>query len=416
METYRLLNLFGDVFAKTRNEYIDPVSDKDLIEKALSGMLSSLDPHSNYMREKDYKELTNGIEGIFGGLGIEVIAEHGVVKVISPIDDTPAFHAGLMPGDFIVEIDGKSILGLTLNKAVEKMRGSPGSPIRLKIVREGKEPFDITMKREFIKVDPVRWKIINNVGYIRISTFIDASTGKKVLGALKSIKGKIGKNLKGIILDLRNNAGGLVDQAVEVAGVFLGSKEVTSMRGRTNIRPKKYFSNQKEDATKGLPLIVLINSGTASAPEIVAGALKDHNRAVIMGVRSFGKGSVQTIFPIAGRGAMILTTDLYYTPLGKVIQANGVEPHIVVKPAKVELIEYSKFREENIPKALLSELKDSQKEEKKEKDDEKKRSSSLDLRPKEEKDFQIQRAVDLIQGLYLKKILDGSFKNNTKKL
>lgn len=411
LETYRLLNLFGDVFAKTRNEYIDPVSDQELIEKALHGMLSSLDPHSLYLKEEDYSNLKNGMDGVFGGLGIEFIGEHSVIKIISPLDDTPAFRAGLMPGDFVVEIDEQPVLGMTLNEALEKMRGKPGTKIKLKIVREGGKPFVVELERELIKVDPVRWKIIDGVGYIRISTFVDAKTGKKVLEALEKIIEKQGSSLKGIILDLRNNAGGLVDQAVEVAGLFLGRKEVTSIRGRVNRRPKKYFSACKEDMAKGLPLVVLINSGSASCPEIVAGALKDHGRAVLMGVRSFGKGSVQTVFPVQGRGAMVLTTDLYYTPKGEVIQAKGVEPHIIVPPAKIELIEYSKFREEDIPRALLSELKSSKDKEKKveEKKHEKLNGKSgkskaltpFDLRQNEEKDFQIQRAIDLITGLSL---------------
>lgn len=408
LETYRLLNLFGDIFARTRSEYIDPVSDQELIEKALNGMLSSLDPHSLYMTEESYRNLKNGMQGVFGGLGIEVTSEHGVVKVISPIDDTPAFRAGLMPGDFIVEVDGQPVLGMTLNETVDKMRGKPGTKVTLKIVREGGKPFSVEVKREFINVNPVRWKIMDGVGYIRVSTFVDTKTGKKVLDALKEIKKKQGNRLKGIILDLRNNAGGLIDQAVEVAGIFLGSKEITSIRGKVNATPKKYFSARKEDFCKGLPLVVLINSGSASCPEIVAGALKDHKRAVIMGVRSFGKGSVQTIFPVQGRGAMVLTTDLYYTPKGHVIQARGVEPHIVVKPAKIELIEYSNFREEDIPRALLSELKSSKGKEKTQdkktqklngKSGKKEALTPFDLRQNEEKDFQIQRAVDLIKGL-----------------
>ncbi len=429
VETYRLLNLFGDAFARVRQEYVEPISDQKLIENALSGMLSSLDPHSGYLTEKDYKELNSRVDGVFGGLGMEVIGEHGVVKVISPLDDTPAFKAGIQPGDYVVEIDGKSVVGLTLNETVDKMRGEPGTEVTLKLVREGQEPLTKILKRELIKVKPVRWKLMDGVGYIRVSTFLDAKTDEKVAAAVQAIKDEAGEDLKGFVLDLRNNAGGLLEQAVDVSGLFLGdNKEIVSIKGRNNMTPRRFFSEHKNDITNDLPIVVLINSGSASAPEIMAGALKDHNRAVVMGARSFGKGSVQTVFPMHGKGAMVVTTDLYYTPSGQVIQAQGVEPHIAVEPAIIEPLETGLFREEDLPKALLTQFKDSQKnkgsqkkpressknvsEEGKEQQGEKAKTSNkmpnlFALKDRESKDYQIQRAIDLVKGMSIVQQLDA---------
>ncbi len=353
VEIYRLLNLFGDVFARARSDYVEDVADEVLIENALNGMLSSLDPHSVYMNEKEFQDLQELSQGEFGGLGVEVTLEHGVVKVISPVDDTPAYKSGMQPGDYVVEIDGAPIMGLSLNEAVEKLRGEPGSQVKLKVFREGKEPFDLAIKRELIRVEPVRWYIEQNVGILRISTFLNERTSEKVHLALHEIQKKLGTKCEGIILDLRNNPGGFFDQGIAVADLLLDNKEVVSTRGRGKER-EKHFYTQSGDEVGGLPIVVLINNGTASTSEILAGALQDHKRAIVLGTRSFGKGSVQTLVPLAqGLGAIRLTTDFYYTPSQRSIQAEGILPDIVVNQSKVAPPKgENELREENIPGAL----------------------------------------------------------------
>lgn len=410
LEIYRLLNLFGDVFSRVRTDYVEPVEDQKLIETALDGMLTALDPHSSYMNEKEFQELKDMTRGEFGGIGVEIVGEHGVIKVITPIDDTPAFQAGIEPGDYIVEVNDESILGISSMEAVEKMRGKPGTSLKLKIVREGKDPFNVEMKREQISVKPVRWTIEKDIAIIRITTFIDENTGDKLLLALKEIREKLGHDPKGIILDLRNNAGGLFEQAVAVADVFLDSKEIVSIRGRDEKEPQRAYS-APGDQVKGIPIIVLINNWTASCPEIVAGALQDHKRATILGTRSYGKGSVQTVMSLSGYGGLRLTTHLYYTPKGRSIQGKGIEPDIEVSQAKVQIIDDTKdaFREENIPGALRVELNRVQ-QEKVKKEEEKKVLSSkkeegkqADKKEKSIKnpseDYQLRRAIDLIEGL-----------------
>ena len=412
LEIYRLLNLFGDVFSRVRTDYVEVVEDQKLIENALNGMLTALDPHSSYMNEKEFQELRDMTKGEFGGIGVEIVGEHGVIKVITPIDDTPAFQAGIEPGDYIVEVDDLPILGMTSTEAVEKMRGKPGTTLKLKIVREGKEPFTVDMKREQISVKPVRWTLEKEVALIRITTFIDEKTGEKLLLALKEIREKLGHDPKGIILDLRNNAGGLLEQAVAVADVFLDEKEIVSIRGRDEKEPQRAYSTPGEEV-KGVPIIVLINNWTASCPEIVAGALQDHKRATILGTRSYGKGSVQTVMSLSGYGGLRLTTHLYYTPQGRSIQAKGIEPDIEVTQAKVQIIEDTKdtFREENVPGALkveLNRVKREKLEKEKDKDKENKQLSSkkeeeVDKKVKSLKDpsedYQLRRAMDLIEGL-----------------
>ena len=337
-DTYRELDLFGEVFERVRADYVDHVSDQQLIEAAINGMLSSLDPHSSYMNAKDFAEMQVQVQGEFGGLGIEVTMEDGLVKVVSPIDGTPAARAGLKPGDLIVAIDNQPVSGMSLNDAVGKMRGPIGSEIKLTIRRGTQPPFTVAVRRAVIKVESVRSQLINNdIGYIRISSFNEqADSG--VHAAIKSLMDKSHDKLAGIVLDLRNNPGGLLDQAVAVANDFITQGEIVSTRGRHPDDAQRFDAKPGNDISKGLPMVVLINGGSASASEIVAGALKDHRRAVLLGTRSFGKGSVQTIIQLPGHGAMRLTTARYYTPSGRSIQATGIEPDIVVEPAKIERI------------------------------------------------------------------------------
>jgi carboxyl-terminal processing protease len=337
-DTYRELDLFGEVFERVRADYVENVSDEQLIEAAINGMLSALDPHSSYMNAKTFREMQVQVQGEFGGLGIEVTMENGIVKVVSPIDDTPAAKAGLKPGDLITAIDAEPVQGMSLNDAVDRMRGPVGSEIKLTIKREGLVPFDVTLKRAVVKIQSVKSQMEgDDIGYIRITSFNEqADSGVKA--AIKQLKDKAGDKLAGIVLDLRNNPGGLLDQAVAVANDFIGQGEIVSTRGRHPEDAQRYNAQPPGDLTGGLPMVVLINGGSASASEIVAGALQDHHRAVLLGTRSFGKGSVQTIIQLPGHGAMRLTTARYYTPSGRSIQAEGIEPDIVVAPAKIERV------------------------------------------------------------------------------
>jgi carboxyl-terminal processing protease len=332
---YDELKLFGDVMQLVRNDYVDKVGAEKLVEGAINGMLTALDPHSNYLNAKSFDDMKVETRGEFGGLGIEVSMENGLVKVVSPIDDTPAAHAGIKPGDLIVKIDGSAVQGMTLPQAVEKMRGPVNSDITLTISRKGEKPFDVKLTRAVIKIKSVRSHLIDNdIGYIRITSFTE-QTDVGLHNALQQLKDDSHNKLAGIVLDLRNNPGGLLDQAVAVASAFISQGEIVSTRGRNPDDGQRYDSHTP-DVTGGLPMAVLINGGSASASEIVAGALKDHHRAVLIGTRSFGKGSVQTIIPLPGHGAMRLTTARYYTPSGRSIQALGVEPDIVVDAARIE--------------------------------------------------------------------------------
>src|SRR5579875_761789 len=333
-ETYKDLNQFGEVFEDVRAHYAGKVDDDALMEAAINGMLTSLDPHSNYLNTRNFDDMKVQTRGEFGGLGIEVSMENGVVKVVSPIDDTPAARAGLKPGDLIVRLDGQPVQGMTLPQAVEKMHGAVNREIRLTIQRKGREPFDVKLVRATIHIQSVRSHLIgDDIGYVRITSF-NEQTDTGLNNAIKNLKQQAGGKLRGIVLDLRNNPGGLLDQAVAVSDAFLDKGEIVSTRGR---RPEdaQRFDAHPGDIAAGLPMAVLINGGSASASEIVAGALQDHHRAVLLGTRSFGKGSVQTIIPLPGHGAMRLTTARYYTPSGRSIQAKGIEPDIVVQPAKI---------------------------------------------------------------------------------
>ncbi len=350
-DTYRQLDLFANVFERVRSEYVEDVSDQELIEAAINGMLTSLDPHSSYLNQDNFQDMQVQTRGTFGGLGIEVTMENGLVVVVSPIDDTPAFRAGLQAGDVISGLDGEPVLGLTLSDAVERMRGPVGTDITLTVLREDEDPFEVTITRDIIRIESVRHRIEDGgIGYIRVTSFTE-QTEDGVEQAVEQIEAELGDDLVGFILDLRNNPGGLLDQAVAVADAFLEQGEIVSTRSRIEDNAQRYNS-RPGDIADGRPLVVLINGGSASASEIVAGALQDHGRAVVLGTRSFGKGSVQTIVPLPGHGAMRLTTARYYTPAGRSIQALGIEPDIEVRPARVEEIEVAARREADLRGAL----------------------------------------------------------------
>jgi carboxyl-terminal processing protease len=392
-ETYRLLNLFGDVFERVRADFVEELTDEELIEAAIAGMLTSLDPHSSFMNAKRYKAMQVQTRGKFGGIGIEVTMENGLVKVVSPIDETPAHRAGIMAGDLITQLEGERVLGLTLEQAVEKMRGKVGTNIQLRVRRKGVEDFDVTITRAIVKIRAVRSHMDGYVGYLRITSFSSqASDGvKKAIGKFRD---EVGEKLQGVIIDLRNNPGGLLDQAVKISDVFLEQGEIVSTRSR-QLEDTSRFNARKGDLTNGLPLVVLINGGSASASEIVAGALQDHKRAILLGTKSFGKGSVQTIIPLSTQGAMRLTTARYYTPSGRSIQAVGIEPDIVVELANIEsLASKSTTREVDLRGALENSAADPTKGiEDINKGDKSKESKK--------QDYQLDRALDLIRGIDL---------------
>jgi len=329
-DTYKQLNLFGDVFDRVRSDYVEEPDEQQMIEAAINGMLASLDPHSSYMNKKQFEDMSVQTRGEFGGLGIEVTMENGVIKVVSPIDGTPAARAGLMANDLIVKIDGQDVTGMSLNDAVDKMRGKVGTEITLAIVRNGKEPFDQKLTRDKIRVESVKYSIEDNdIGYIRISSFTE-QTQEGLEKAMDHFRTTMGDKVKGYIIDLRNDPGGLLDMAISVSDTFLDKGEIVSTRGR-HAEETQRFNATKGDLANGKPIVVLINGGSASASEIVSGALQDQKRATLIGTRSFGKGSVQTIIPLGGDGALRLTTARYYTPAGRSIQAKGIDADIVIE-------------------------------------------------------------------------------------
>nr|WP_245562930.1 S41 family peptidase [Thalassospira lucentensis] len=394
-ETYRLLNLFGDVFEQVKTKYVEKVDDKQLIEAAINGMLTSLDPHSSYLNMDNFEEMQVDTRGEFGGLGIEVTMEEGFVKVISPIYDTPAEKAGLQPGDFITHIDGTAIRGKTLNDAVEMMRGKVNTDIILTIIRKGEQaPFDVTLTRAVIKIQSVRAEVKEDIGYIRITKF-NEQTFSGLQRAIGDMRDQIGPEIKGLVIDMRNNPGGLLDQAISVSDAFLDKGEIVSTRPRDTENTERYNA-RTGDLAEGLPMVVLINDGSASASEIVAGALQDHRRAVIMGTRSFGKGSVQTILPMPGNVALRLTTARYYTPSGKSIQEVGIVPDIIVPQARVESLESDVRRSEaSLSGALRNEdegTSDAEKDANSRRDD----AEQLAI-----DDYQLSRALDMIRGISL---------------
>ncbi len=350
-DTYRLLTLFGDVFERIRAEYVEPVNDRELIENAINGMLTGLDPHSSYMNAKSFRDMQVQTRGEFGGLGLEVQSENGIIKVVSPIDDTPAARAGVKAGDLITMLDGQTVQGLTLNEAVDKMRGPAGSSIRLTIKREGiNTPIELAMQREVIRIQVVRSRLEGDIGYVRLTQF-NEQTEPGLRKAVQELRQKAGGNLRGLVLDLRNNPGGLLDQAVSVSDDFLDQGEIVSTRSR-HPEESQRWNAKPGDIAAGLPVVVLINGGSASASEIVAGALQDHRRAIVLGTRSFGKGSVQTVMPLQGNGAMRLTTARYYTPSGRSIQGLGIMPDVEVAASRTETPHFGPEREADLNRAL----------------------------------------------------------------
>ena len=403
---YQQLDLFGDVFERIRAQYVEEVDSKKLIEAAVNGMLTSLDPHSSYMNAEDYAAMQVETKGEFGGLGIEVTQQDGYVKVVSPIDGTPADKAGITSGDLIIKVDGKSVNGLTMDQAVDLMRGPIGSEIIITVVREGvKEPFDVSIIRDTIKVAAVKGRLIGTTIVVRITSFTD-QTFSGLQSELKKAADEAGgmDKVTGVVLDLRNNPGGLLMQAVDVSDAFLTEGEIVSTRGR-NPQDNERFNATEGDLTSGKPVVVLINGGSASASEIVAGALQDHHRAIVVGTKSFGKGSVQTIIPVRGEGAMRLTTSRYYTPSGRSIQALGVMPDIVVNqpavdpnatPAKDKAKDANQMTSEADLNGILS--NDSMTDEEK-KLLEEERAHTEEASKLRDDDFQLAYAIDILRGL-----------------
>ena len=407
-ETYRQLKLFGDVFERVRADYVEEVTDQELIAAAIHGMLSALDPHSSYLNADSFRDMRVQTKGEFGGLGIEVTMENGLVKVVSPIDDTPAFNAGIEAGDLITHLDSEPIMGLTLNDAVEKMRGLVNTDIRLTIRRKGTEPFDVTITRAVIKVTSVRSRAEGKIVYLRITSFTE-QTSPGLEAAIEDRKEEIGDGLIGYVLDLRNNPGGLLDQAIAVSDAFLNQGEIVSTRGRDPDDAQRYNA-RPGDLIDGLPLVVLINGGSASASEIVAGALQDHRRAIIMGTTSFGKGSVQTIIPLSGNGAMRLTTARYYTPSGRSIQGTGIDPDIVVEQARLETVDSGPRRREADLRGALDNgggnggpddaKKQTPEDAAEEKPEDAAPGDATAEKPAPKRqDYQLARALDLLRGL-----------------
>jgi len=401
-EIYRQLDLFGEVLERVRSDYVEKPEDPKLIEAAINGMLTALDPHSAYLNPKHFRDMQVQTRGEFGGLGIEVTMENGVVKVVAPIDDTPASRAGLMSGDLITHLDKEQILGLTLQEAVEKMRGPVNSPITLTIVRKGTEdPFEVKVVRDVIHINPVKYNAEgDDVGYIRLTTFNEQTTAN-LQKAIEDLKKQLGPKLKGYIVDLRNNPGGLLDQAISVSDAFLDQGAIVLTRGR-NLEETQRSNARPGDMTDGQKIVVLINGGSASASEIVAGALQDHHRATIIGTRSFGKGSVQTIIPLGSNGALRLTTARYYTPSGRSIQAKGIEPEVVVEEELPdELKQKAEVQGTRGEANLRGHLKGDEEDEDgmaAESEEETSGSSSY-VAPEKEKDTQLNFALDLLRGI-----------------
>jgi carboxyl-terminal processing protease len=388
-DAYRQLGLFQDAFQTVRSKYVRPVQDNELIDAAIEGMVSNLDPHSSYMNAKEFGDMQIQIKGEFGGVGIEVTMEDGLVKVVSPIDDTPAARAGLKPGDYIAAIDSSPIQGLALGEAIDKMRGAPGSKITLTILRAGqKKPFDVTLARAIIRVASAKWHREGDIGYIRLTAF-NENTASGLERGIAELKKQIGPGIKGYVLDLRNNPGGMLDQAIQVSDDLLTGGEVVSTRGR-NADDNERYDARGGDITGGRPMVVLVNGGTASASEIVAGALQDHHRAQVIGMTTFGKGSVQTVIPLnEGGGALRLTTARYYTPSGHSIQAQGIVPDVAVAQGNEEqLTKLERPSEADLPGHLSNDAAN-------------KAKKQTVIRPpsgSKIEDFQLSYALDVLNG------------------
>ena len=382
-ETYRQLSIFNEVYNRVKNQYVEELTDKELVEKALNGMLQALDPHSSYMNEEVFKEMQEDTSGTFGGLGIEITTDKGFIKIISPIDDTPADKAGIQAGDYITHLNGDSVVDMNLKEAIDIMRGEVGTSITLTMIRGIEDPFDAELIRDTIKMASVKHRVLNDVGVLRVSTFNEQTTSG-LKDSIQELEESENPPI-GYVLDLRNNPGGLLTESVSVSDLFLEQGEIVSIRGREK-KDVQVYSAKKGDLINQKPLVVLINEGSASASEIVAGALQDHDRAVIMGMKSFGKGSVQTIVPIDS-GAIRLTIAKYYTPSGDSIQAVGIEPDVVVPRAELNIIDnYFTFRESDYQDALDNETTDGNEEE----------ATSTDIL---EEDYQLSRAVDAVKTI-----------------
>lgn len=399
-ETFQQLELFADVLSRVRSDYVVTVDDSELIEDAINGMLQSLDPHSSYISPENFRDLQVTTSGEYGGLGMEVTQEEGVVKVVSPIDDTPAKKAGIKSGDYLTEIDGESIIGLPLNEAVSQMRGKPGEPITVTVVREGEDPMEITMVREIIERKVVRHEVKDGVGYLRISQF-NEKTFPSLASSIKTLRQEFDGKIPGLVVDLRGNPGGLLDQSVKVSSAFLDGDEVVSIRGRNNKDTERYNAEARELA-KNVPIVVLIDGASASASEIVAGAIQDHGRGLIVGMTSFGKGSVQSVVPLRGGrdGALRLTTQRYYTPSGRSIQGTGIDPDIAIAAIADDGKGNKRLRESDLPNSIENEV------------DDKTVELVIDYPPADfdvEDDYQLQKAIEILKnGSYAKKLAEVS--------
>ena len=400
-ETFRQLDQLMDIFERVRTEYVEEVTEEQLIEGAIDGMLASLDPHSSFLAASDFDRMRTQTDGEYGGLGMSVSLEEGVVKIIAPMDDTPAQKAGIKAGDYITHIDDELIYGLSLEEAIELMKGPPGTPVSMTIVRQGEEePLELTLTRAIIELKPVKWETQDNVGVIRISTF-NKQTGPATRDAIDAIEKELGDNLLGFIVDLRSNPGGLLDQAIEVSDAFMDDGgEIVSQRGRGKDNIQRYFARD-EDMTDGKPVIVLVDEGSASASEIVAGALQDHRRALILGARSFGKGSVQSLIPLSTDTALRLTTARYYTPSGRSVQEAGIEPDIIVPQLSDEHVRDRRVvRESDLRRALRNEkLDDDSVIESDDKDNPRFDVSAEELEKQGVEDYQLDYAVKMLGRL-----------------
>jgi carboxyl-terminal processing protease len=400
VDTYRELDQFMSVFERVRSEYVETVDDKTLLRGAIDGMLNALDPHSSYLDEKGFRSLMTQTEGEYGGLGLSVTQEDGAVKIMTVTEDTPAFRAGLKTGDYLTHLNGKLVYGGTLDEAVEQMRGPPGSTVKVTVVRPGRDkPFDVTITRAIIELPAVKWEVKDRVGIINVNTF-NKTTTDQTLAAMTSIQKSLGGQPLGYILDLRSNPGGLLDQAISLSDVFLERGEIVSQRGRKASDIERYYA-KPGDVAKGLPVIVLVDAGSASAAEIVAGALQEHHRALVMGERTFGKGSVQTLLPLSQQTALRLTTARYYTPSGRSVQEGGITPDISVPQlSDADYKERPKFREADLRRHLINEMKvEDDVVQDDGKPDPRFTATAEDLKKQGIKDFQLHYALQTISRL-----------------